>query len=81
MKNVKIRLESAQDVKNFVAKVSNCAHEIDLKSGRHNVDAKSILGIFSLDLSKPATLSVHCKRDNCKECSQLFQDIKEYIVD
>ncbi|MGI6113470.1 MAG: HPr family phosphocarrier protein [Mahellales bacterium] len=81
MKSINIRLESAQNVKNFVEKVSNCTHEIDLKSGRHNVDAKSILGIFSLDLSKPVALSIHCEMDDCKECFQLFQEIKEYIVD
>ena len=52
MKSVKISLEMAQKVKEFVAITQDCPYEILLKSGKYVVDAKSILGIFSLDLSQ-----------------------------
>ena len=54
MKSVKISLEMAQKVKEFVAITQDCPYEILLKSGKYVVDAKSILGIFSLDLSSPS---------------------------
>ena len=53
MKEVEIRLSLAENVKSFVNIVSRFDYEMDLQSGRHVVDAKSFLGIFSLDLSKP----------------------------
>ena len=53
MKSVKISLQMAQNVKDFVKVVQDYPYEIDLKSDKYVVDAKSILGIFSLDLSKP----------------------------
>lgn len=51
-----IKLNSVDKVKSFVNKVSKFDEEIDLVSGRYVVDAKSLLGIFSLDLSKPIEL-------------------------
>ena len=48
---------------------------MDLRSGRHVVDAKSILGIFSLDLSKPVTLEIHAD-----DCGALLEDIASFIV-
>ena len=51
MKKVKIKLESIADVKEFVSIVMLYNFDIDLVSGRYAVDAKSIMGIFSLDLS------------------------------
>ena len=53
MKSVKISLSSIEAVRNFVEIVRKFNEEIDLSSGRYVVDAKSIMGIFSLDLSKP----------------------------
>ena len=52
MKSVTIHLSLAENVKDFVNIVSKYPYDIDLRSGRHVVDAKSILGIFSLDLNK-----------------------------
>jgi phosphotransferase system HPr-like phosphotransfer protein len=49
----------AGDVKEFVNIISATDYDIDLRSGRYVVDAKSILGIFSLDLSMPITMEVH----------------------
>lgn len=65
MKSIKISLEQAQRVKEFVAITQNCECEILLKSGKYVVDAKSILGIFSLDLSQPLTVEIY--GDNCED--------------
>ena len=59
MKECKIQLTSIEDVKEFVTLANKYEHECDLVSGRYAVDAKSIMGIFSLDLSKPLNLVVH----------------------
>jgi phosphotransferase system HPr-like phosphotransfer protein len=75
MKAVNIRLSLAENVKTFVNIVCRYDYDIDLRYGRHVVDAKSILGIFSLDLSKPITMEVY--EDNCED---LLEEIKSFIV-
>lgn len=65
MKSIKISLQMAQNVKEFVKIVQDYPFEIDLKSDKYVVDAKSILGIFSLDLSKPLIVEIHS--DNCDD--------------
>ena len=74
MKTVTITLLEAQGVKTFVNAVARYPYDIDLRSGRHVVDAKSILGIFSLDLSRPITMEIYA--DNCDD---LLADIDAYI--
>lgn len=59
MANINITLDTIDKVRNFVNAVSRLEGEYDLISGRYIVDAKSIMGIFSLDLSKPLELQVH----------------------
>lgn len=59
MKTFNILLSSINDVKNFVNIVNKYNFDVDLTSGRYVVDAKSIMGIFSLDLSKPIRVDVH----------------------
>ncbi len=76
MKTVKIRLSSIEAVRDFVEIVRKYDSEIDLSSGRYVVDAKSIMGIFSLDLMNPITLTVHS--DNCDD---IMESLKSYIVD
>ena len=56
MTEMKIALTTINDVKSFVDTVSRCDFGIDLSSGRYTVDGKSIMGIFSLDLSRPLSL-------------------------
>ena len=75
MKSVTISLRMAENVKQFVNIVSGYDFDVDLRSGRFVVDAKSILGIFSLDLSKPVTLEIH--DDNC---DALLADLKPFII-
>ena len=75
MKEVEIRLSLAENVKSFVNIVSRFDYEMDLQSGRHVVDAKSILGIFSLDLSKPVKLIIHAEN-----CDDLLEAVKPFEV-
>ena len=75
MKAINIKLSLAENVKAFVNIVSRHPYDVDLRSGRHVVDAKSLLGIFSLDLSKPITMEVY--DDNC---DALLDDIKGFVV-
>ena len=59
MKTVKISLNSIEKVKTFVNEISKFDAEFDLVSGRYVIDAKSIMGIFSLDLLSPITVVAH----------------------
>lgn len=67
MVTLDIMLNSIADVKDFVNIVSKSIHDIDLVSGRYIVDAKSIMGIFSLDLSKPITVNIHADENAIEE--------------
>ena len=75
MKSVRISLQMASQVKKFVSIVQNYSFEIDLRSDRYVVDAKSILGIFSLDLSKPIVVEIHS--DNCDD---LLNELKQFAA-
>ena len=76
MKNkATIMLSTINDVKEFVSEVTLCDYDVDLISGRYAVDAKSIMGIFSLDLSKPISLEAHTD-----DASEFFDRIKPFIV-
>ena len=59
MKEATILLQSIEDVKEFNRIVAIYDGDVDLVSGRYVIDAKSIMGIFSLDLSKPIDLNIH----------------------
>ena len=63
MKTVKISLNSIDKVKTFVNVINRFNAEFDLVSGRYVIDAKSIMGIFSLDISKPIDLNIHSESD------------------
>ena len=77
MKTVKISLNSIDKVKSFVNDVIKFDSDFDLVSGRYVIDAKSIMGIFSLDLSKPIDLSIHGE-DNM---ATILEILKPYIVE
>ena len=76
MKNVTIKLETINDVKNFVSAVTTFECDFDIVSERYVVDAKSIMGIFSLDLLNPITLTAYGD-----DCDKLFEELKDYIVE
>ena len=63
MKTVRISLNSIDKVKSFVNDLAKFDVDFDLVSGRYVIDAKSIMGIFSLDLSKPIDLNIHAEND------------------
>ena len=63
MVTVKISLNSIDKVKSFVNDLTKFDSDFDLVSGRYVIDAKSIMGIFSLDLSKPIDLNIHAEEN------------------
>lgn len=73
----KIQLDSIEAVKNFVNTVALFPGDIDLSSGRYTVDAKSIMGIFSLDLSQPIEVFTPDEEQGKK----LLEKIRDYIVE
>lgn len=73
MKSIKISLAMSQKVKEFVNITQNYSYEILLKSGRYVVDAKSILGIYSLDLANPVTVEVYSE-----DCDDLMELLKKF---
>ncbi len=76
MKTVKISLNSIDKVKSFVNSITRFDNDFDLVSGRYVIDAKSIMGIFSLDLSKPIELNIHA--DN--NMDEIISVLAPYIV-
>ena len=76
MKTVQISLNSIDKVKSFVNSITQFDFDFDLISGRYVIDAKSIMGIFSLDLSKPIDLNIHAE-DNADD---VLAALKPYII-
>lgn len=77
MKTVQISLNSIDKVKSFVNTLAKFDCDFDLVSGRYVIDAKSIMGIFSLDLSKPIDLNIHATED----MDSILSILKPYIVE
>jgi len=75
MRTFNLLLSSINDVKDFVNIVSKYDFDVDLTSGRYVVDAKSIMGIFSLDLSKPIKVEVHSD-----DCENFVSELEKFIV-
>ena len=75
MKTLQISLNSIDKVKSFVNDVTKFDCDFDLVSGRYVIDAKSIMGIFSLDLSKPITLNVHAE-ENAEEIMAILENYR-----
>ncbi len=75
MKTVEISLNSIEKVKTFVNEIAKFDTDFDLVSGRYVIDAKSIMGIFSLDLSKPINLNIHSD-----DCDAIMKALAPYIV-
>lgn len=77
MKTVKISLNSIDKVKSFVNEITKFDSDFDLVSGRYVIDAKSIMGIFSLDLSKTIDLNIHSEDD----VDTILSILAPYIVE
>lgn len=73
MKTINISLNSIDKVKSFVNDISKFSSEFDLVSGRYIIDAKSIMGIFSLDLSNPIALNIHADGTALEEVMSVLQ--------
>lgn len=78
MTTVKININTINDVKDFVTIVSRCEYDVDIVSGRYAIDAKSIMGIFSLDLSKAIDLNIHAADGALDD---ILTVLKPYLVD
>ena len=76
MKTAKISLNSIDKVKAFVNEISKFDCAFDLVSGRYVIDAKSIMGIFSLDLSKPIDLNIHAEAG----IDEILETLSPYII-
>ena len=77
MTTVKVSLNSIDKVKSFVNDISGFKADFDLVAGRYVIDAKSIMGIFSLDISKPFQLNIYADKD----VDQILESIKPYVVE
>ena len=77
MKTVKVSLNTVDKVKSFVNTVNQLDSDFDLISGRYVIDAKSIMGIFSLDLSKPIDLNIHAEDTNV---DAVLEVLKPYMI-
>ena len=76
MQLVTISLDTVEKVKGFVNTVSPLDGDFDLVSERYVVDAKSIMGIFSLDLTKPLSLKIH----DDAVAAKVMPKLEQYIV-
>lgn len=76
MQTKMISLNTIVDVKDFVNLVARYDFEVDLVSGRYHIDGKSIMGIFSLDLSKPIKMEVHCD-----SCNEFMQEVQRFVIE
>ena len=76
MKTVRISLNSIDKVKSFVNDLTKFDADFDLGSGRYVIDAKSIMGIFSLDLSKPIDLNIHAENN----VEEILNVLSPYII-
>ena len=75
MKTVTVNLNSIDKVKSFVKDITKYENDFDLVSGHYLVDAKSIMGIFALDLSKPLKLNIHSQ----SHADQIAESLSAYI--
>ena len=71
MKTVTVNLNSIEKVKSFVKDITKYDNDFDLVSGRNLIDAKSVMGIFALDLSKPLQLNIHSQNHGDKIAEEL----------
>ena len=76
MKTIQISLNSIDKVKSFVNDITKFDNDFDLVSGRYVIDAKSIMGIFSLDLSKPIDLNIHAEEN----IDTILEVLKQYTI-
>ena len=77
MKIMRIKLNTLNDANSLVKSIDKYNYDIDAVCGRYVIDAKSIMGIFSLDLSKPIDLAIHA---GDTDMSEIMEALKPYLV-
>lgn len=75
---VKIKIEDVNGIKNFVNAMNRSPYDADVKKDRYVSDAKSIMGLFSLDLSTGANLVIYADEDDAQKT---IESIKQFIVE
>lgn len=75
MTQMHVMLHTINDVKEFVEIVSKVEFDVDLISGRYAVDAKSIIGIFSLDLAGPIKVNIYSD-----DCADLMASLQKFAA-
>lgn len=76
MKSITISLNSIEKVKEFVNLINAFDGDFDLVSDRYVVDAKSIMGIFSLDISNSLRLDIH---ENVPDADKVVEALKDFM--
>ena len=76
MTSVTVNINSIDKVKRFVSAITSFDNDFDLVCDRYVIDAKSIMGIFSLDLSKPIDLTIHTDEDT----TEVMAALEPYII-
>ena len=79
MVKLNVKIVSMQDADKFNKICSKFDCDMDLQSGKYYVDAKSIMGIFSVDLTRKICLKIHS--DNEKECTEIRKKLEKFIVE
>jgi len=75
MRTVYICLPTVENVQKFVERISPLPGQFDLLSHEYVLDAKSLMGIFKLDLTKPIELCIEI------DTEETLQAIRDFIVD
>ena len=75
MQKIRITLSSIQDIRKFVNEVTLLDYEVDLEQGRYIVDAKSIMGIFALDITSPIKVVA-----STNDATPFFSAIEKFVV-
>ncbi len=78
MKSVVIRMNTINDIRNFVDMTSHCSFAVDLTDGHYTVNAKSIMGVVSLDKSKDLTVHMQVEKD--EDCADFVNQLKPFLV-
>ena len=79
MKSVEIRINTINEIRNFVDLASHCPFEVDLASARYTVNGKSIMGVASLDKSKPVNVIIHS--DDEAQCADFIAQLKPFMAE
>lgn len=76
MQEIQIKLNDMQAIRDFVKEVVVLPYDVDLVQGRYIVDAKSIMGIFALDITSPIKVVV-----NTNDATPFFNAIAKFVVE